>query len=273
MVVLGKESLSAAMNAKIIGPSSGEAVVLSHGFGADQSIWDKILPCLALSHRVVLFDWSFSGAVKDKNIFDPVKYSSYDAFADDLIVILEELNVKTATFVGHSMSGMIGCIAAVKCPDLFKKLILVGASPRYINTEEEEFGFKRTDVDQLISSIETNLQTWASNFAPLVIDHNDPLSIEKFEKLLNLMSPEAALSTAKVVFYSDNSHILEKIVTPCVIVQTVNDVVVPISSVNYMKKKIKNASTVVEMIETDGHFPQLTAHDQLMEVLNRYITS
>ena len=129
--MLGTEKgLSAAMNARIIG-SGNEAIVLAHGYGADQSFWDKITPCLTLSYRVLVFDWNFSGAVKDPNLYDSDKYSSFDAFSDDLIALLDEFRLQGSVFMGHSMSGMIGCIASVKRPELFKRLILIGASPRY----------------------------------------------------------------------------------------------------------------------------------------------
>lgn len=125
-----EKGLSAALNAKIIG-SGTEPMILAHGYGGDQSIWDKILPFLTQHYKILLFDWPFSGSVKDSTLFDPVKYSSYEAFANDLITILDENSLKSAVFIGHSMSGMIGCIASTKRPELFNRLILVGASPGY----------------------------------------------------------------------------------------------------------------------------------------------
>lgn len=124
--------LASAMNAKLTG-SGTETIVLAHGFGGDQSVWDKIVPDLAEHFRVVVFDWLFSGAVKDQSLYDPDKYGTYDAFASDLIDLADELNLKSFIFVGHSMAGMIGCIAAVKRPQLFKTLLLLGASPKYVH--------------------------------------------------------------------------------------------------------------------------------------------
>ncbi|RZC13931.1 putative strigolactone esterase DAD2 [Glycine soja] len=99
---------------------------------AMERIWDKILPLLLpQNYRLITFDWPFAGTVKDQNLYDPVKYSSVEGFADDLITLLNKMDLKAVTFVGHSMSGMIGCIASVKSPQLFKTLILVGASPSY----------------------------------------------------------------------------------------------------------------------------------------------
>lgn len=127
-------SLQTAMNARIIG-SGSQTMVLAHGFGGDQSVWDKIVPHLTNHYQVVVFDWTFSGSVtvKDPNLFDPSKYSSYDPFANDLIALLDELDLESSViFVGHSMSGMIGCVASVKRPELFNRLVIVAASPRYI---------------------------------------------------------------------------------------------------------------------------------------------
>lgn len=133
MVIKLEESLSTAMNAKVMG-SGKETVVLAHGFGGEQSLWDKVLPVLTQNYQVVVFDWCFSGAIKDPNtLFDPEKYFSYEAFSDDLIALFEELNIDSTVFVGHSMSAMIGCIASIKRPNLFKKLVLVSPSPRYLH--------------------------------------------------------------------------------------------------------------------------------------------
>lgn len=116
------------MNGKMVG-SGKETIILAHGYGGDQSVWDKILPKLCESYKIVLFDWSFSGAVL-KGHFDVEKYSSYEAFADDLIALADEMKLESSIFVGHSMSGIIGCIASIKRPTLFKRLILVSSSPR-----------------------------------------------------------------------------------------------------------------------------------------------
>lgn len=62
------------MNAKIIG-SGTETIVLAHGYGGDQSFWEKITPLLADRHRLLLFDWCFSGAVKDPSLYDPTRYT------------------------------------------------------------------------------------------------------------------------------------------------------------------------------------------------------
>ncbi|KAK7304877.1 hypothetical protein VNO77_42770 [Canavalia gladiata] len=261
-----KKSLSTALNARTIG-SGKETIVLCHGFGTDQSIWDKIIPLLAENYTLVLFDWPFSGAVTDKSLYDHAKYTSYEPYADDLITLIEEMDLKCITFVGHSMSAMIGCIASTKKPELFKRLILVAASPRYINTEDYKGGFEKSDIEKLVSTIELQYENWVSAYAPIAVDPNDAISIDKFQNCLKNMGAEVAVSLAKAVFFSDYREMLEKVHIPCTIIQSSNDAAVPFSVGHYIEKKIKGVSTL-EFIDMSGHFPQLNAHLKLIEILN-----
>ena len=137
---------------------------------------------------------------------------------------------------------------------------------RYINSEGYEGGFEITEVEQIFSSMESNFHQWASSFAPLGVGSDDPVTVDKYKKCWQSMRPEVALYVTKLVFYSDQRNVLEKVVIPCTIIQTTNDVVVPVSVGDYMMKMIKAKSTA-EIIEADGHFPQLTAHVQFLEVL------
>lgn len=261
-----QKSLSTSMNARMIG-SGKDTIILAHGYGGDQSFWDKVLSSFAQRFQVLVFDWSFSGAAPNQQ-FDAAKYSSYDAFADDLISLMEEMNLKSSVFVGHSMSGMIGCIASVKRPDLFKRLVLVSSSPGFINTEDYEGGFEMSGIEQLFKDMESNYDQWASGFASGVMDKTDPSSVEKFTKSLKTMGVEIALPLAKTIFLSDHRPVLEKVTVPCTIIATKNDAVVPDSVPTYMQKKIAGETTL-EVIDTDGHFPQLTAHDQFLQVLDK----
>lgn len=116
------------MNARVFG-NVGETLVLAHGYGGSRFIWDDVVPSLAEKFRVVVFDWSFSGAADDGGYSD--RRFSYHDFADELVALMDELGLTGTVFLGHSMAGMIGCIASLARPDLFSQLVLVGASPRF----------------------------------------------------------------------------------------------------------------------------------------------
>ncbi|CAN1331269.1 Strigolactone esterase D14 [Linum perenne] len=140
---------------------------------------------------------------------------------------------------------------------------------KYMNAEDYEGGFEGSHIEDLINNIQTNFSKWAPSFAAMVIGRggdNVPSAVEKFGNSLLNMEPKVALSVAKTVFYCDYRGVLGKVTTPTTIVQTTNDAAVPTSVAYYMHERIKGKSTV-EIIDTDGHFPHLTASDDLLDLL------
>ncbi|CAA7408837.1 unnamed protein product [Spirodela intermedia] len=268
MVVLEKREIL-AQNAKIVG--SGETtIVLAHGYGADQSIWEYVLPELTKRCRVVVFDWNFGAAVDRHGSRETSKQSIFEAFSEDLVSLMDSMGLKNVVFLGHSMSGMVGCIASIKRPDLFRRLILLGASPRYLNSEDYEGGFERPHVEALFTSIESNFQTWARAFVGLVVGQDHPSEAAKFCKSLLRMGSDVALAMARVIFLSDLREVLHSVAVPCTVVNGTRDVVVPTSVSSYIQTRIKSEAAL-ELLDFNGHFPQLTAHKALVNAIERLL--
>lgn len=116
------------LNVRVEG-SGQKTLVLAHGFGTDQSVWQRILPYFTPYYRVILYDLVCAGSV-NPDFFDFRRYTTLDAYVDDLLNILDAHRVDRCAYVGHSVSAMIGILASIRRPELFSKLILVGASPR-----------------------------------------------------------------------------------------------------------------------------------------------
>ena len=78
---------------------SGRPVVLIHGYPLSGRAWDKQLPVLLDDgHRVITYDRRGFG-----NSSQPTTGYDYDTFATDLHVLLETLDLRDVTLVGHSM--------------------------------------------------------------------------------------------------------------------------------------------------------------------------
>ena len=117
-----------ALNVRVVG--SGEKIlVLAHGIGTDQSAWQRIVPLFKPYYRIILYDLVCAGSV-NPDYFDFRRYTTLDAYVDDLLNILDALGVDRCAYVGHSISAMIGILASIRRPELFSKLVLIGASPR-----------------------------------------------------------------------------------------------------------------------------------------------
>ena len=77
-----------------------------------------------------------------------------------------ELDLHDVVFVGHSVSSMIGVLAAVREPERFASLVLVCPSPCYVNDEGYAGGFTRQDIDELLESLDAQLLGWSAAMAP-----------------------------------------------------------------------------------------------------------
>jgi sigma-B regulation protein RsbQ len=114
-------------NVKVSG-SGEQLMIFAHGFGCDQHMWHFVAPAFEDTYRVVLFD-SIGAGQSDLTAYDRVHHSSLQGYADDLLAICRELDMVGGIFVGHSVSAMIGVLAAIRDPERFAKLVLIGPFP------------------------------------------------------------------------------------------------------------------------------------------------
>ena len=147
------------------GTAHGRPMLFAHGFGCDQSMWRYVWPAFAEDHRIILFDHVGAGG-SDASTWDPDRYSTLEGYAQDVLAIVRELDLEDVVYVGHSVSAMIGVLAAAEDPGRFGELVLVAPSPRYIDDEDYVGGFTREDVDGLLESMGSNYLGWSNAMAP-----------------------------------------------------------------------------------------------------------
>ncbi|KDP32038.1 hypothetical protein JCGZ_12499 [Jatropha curcas] len=259
-----------AHNVKVLG-SGEEVIVLAHGFGTDQSVWKFLVPHLLDDYVVVLYD-NMGAGTTNPDYFDFERYSIIEGFVYDLLAILEELQIKSCIFVGHSFSGMVGAIASVSRPDLFSKLILLSATPRLLNDEDYYGGFEQEDIEQIFEGVKSNYKAWCSGFAPMVVGGDmESVAVQEFSRTLFNMRPDIALSLAQVIFLTDMRHVLPSVTVPCHILQSTKDMAVPIAVSEYLHQNFGGPS-IVELISTCGHLPQLSSPDIVIPVIVKHIS-
>ncbi|CAN6456348.1 unnamed protein product [Victoria cruziana] len=258
MVSEGASGNAFLSNVKVMGgPDSKKTIVLSHGYGGEQSVWRHLLPWLLLhGHRVVTFDLVFSAA------------SSFEDYAEGLISLMESLNINRSFFLGHSMSAMVGCRAAIKKPELFCHLILLCGSPRYLNANNYEGGFELSGIEEMLANMEKDFYSWTQAFPPAALGTQDPKLCKEFQDSLLRMNPDDAIPLLRTIFLTDNRDILQKMLIPSTIVQTQKDMVVPVSVAQYLHENLGGESSVV-ILPVEGHMPQLTAPTLLLTAVEK----
>ncbi len=262
-------SVAARNNISLSGPVAAQPMLFAHGFGCDQHMWKDVAPAFEDQYRIVLFDHVGAGG-SDLSAFSRSKYGSLEGYADDVLEICRELELHDVIFVGHSVSAVIGVLAAAKEPERFGRLILIGPSPRYIDDEGYTGGFTRDDIEGLLDSLDSNYLGWAQAFAPVIMGSEQPLELQ--DELTNSFcrtDPEIARHFARVTFLSDNRADLERVATPTLILQCSDDVIAPQPVGDYVHRQIRD-STLVQM-EATGHCPNLSAPEETIAAIRDFL--
>jgi sigma-B regulation protein RsbQ len=251
--------------------SGAPPIVFAHGFGCDQNMWRFVAPAFTDSHAVVLFDHVGAGQ-SDLASYDRRKYASLAGYATDVLEICAALELSDVVFVGHSVSAMIGVLAARREPDRFKALVLVGPSPRYIDDVDYVGGFSRTDIDGLLDSLDSNYLGWSSAMAPAIMGNADrPELGAELTNSFCRTDPDIASHFARVTFLSDNRQDLGEVRVPTLVLQCTDDVIAPEAVGDYVHRNMP-ASRLIRMNAT-GHCPNLSAPAETIDAIGGLLRS
>ena len=251
---------------------SGPAtVIFAHGFGCDQNMWRHFAPKFGEQYQTILFDL-VGGGDSDLASYDRTKYSSLHGYANDVLEIIEEFAARPVIYVGHSVSAMIGMLAAIKAPHRFAANVMIAPSPSFINDGAYIGGFTRADIDELLQTLESNYLGWSSTMAPAIM--GAPNGPELGEELTNSFcrtNPEIAKHFARVTFLADHRADLANVTTPTLIIQSDDDILAPVNVGHYMHEHIANSS--LSLVKNVGHCPHLTVPGQSQNATEAFLNS
>jgi pimeloyl-ACP methyl ester carboxylesterase len=104
----------------------GEPVALLHGYTARLEFLGDLADSLARDHRVIVLDQRGFG--ESSKLSDPARFGR--KMGDDVVALLDELNIRRAHLVGHSMGALIAANVAARFPDRAVSVGLI-AGPFY----------------------------------------------------------------------------------------------------------------------------------------------
>jgi sigma-B regulation protein RsbQ len=258
-------------NVTVGGRPDGRPMVFAHGFGCDQGMWRHVAPAFEDDHRVVLFDHVGAGG-SDLAAYDAARHGRLQGYAADVIEILDALDLPPVVFVGHSVSAMIGALAAIERPELFERLVLVGPSPRYIDDEGYRGGFSADEISELLDTMDANYLGWSQHIAPVIMGvPEQPQLGEELAGSFCRTDPTIARRFARTTFLSDNRSDLANVRTPSLIVQCKADVIAPLEVGTYVHEHLAGSDLIV--LDATGHCPNLSAPDELVAAIKSYLAA
>jgi sigma-B regulation protein RsbQ len=255
-------------NVKVIGEGT-QTMLFAHGFGCDQNMWRYVIPAFENDYRIVLFDYVGAGK-SDRSAYVQSRYSTLNGYADDVLDICKALNLKNIIFIGHSVSSMIGVLAANRQPELFSDLIFIGPSPRYINDEGYVGGFEQKDIAGLLDTMDKNYIGWANFLGPAIMKNPDrPELAEELTASFCSTDPKIARRFAEVTFFADNRADLIEIRVPSLIMQCSDDLIAPLEVGEYLAKNIPLST--LKVMKATGHCPHMSSPEETIDVINDYL--
>jgi len=256
------------VNVSGTGPAT---MVFAHGFGCDQNMWRLMAPSYEARYRTLRYDLAGSGQ-SDLATYDRARYDTLHGHADDLVAVLREFAEEPVVFVGHSVSAMIGLLAGVKAPELFRAHIMLGPSPCYIDDGDYVGGFSRDDIESLLETMEGNYLGWSSSMAPAIM--GAPGQPELADELTNSFcrtDPDIASHFARVTFLSDNRADLPRLQAPALNLQCRDDLLPPRPGRRDLARTLPQAT--LRVIENVGHCPHLSAPSASMQAMDEFLAA
>lgn len=246
-------------------------MVFVHGFGCNQQMWRLLAPDFAAAYRVVLLDLVGAGH-SDLAAYNPVRYNSLAAHAEDVVEVLHALDLHDVVLVGHSVGASIAMLAAIAEPERVAQLVLVAPSPRYLNDVGYCGGFEPADVHELLADMSNNYLGWSGNITPVIMGHADrpELAAELNTSFCNT-DPVIARHFARVTFLADNRADLSLVRTPSLILQCAHDALAPLAVGTYMHRQLPGSKLV--MLDTSGHCPHLSVPQATSAAIQQFLRS
>lgn len=265
------EQIIGRNNVRVSG-SGTQPMLFAHGFGCDQNMWRYVAPAFESEYKVILFDYVGSGK-SDLGFYDAERYSSLEGYAEDVLDICHALDLRDVIFVGHSVSSMIGVLAANREPELFDRLVLIGPSARYVNDlPEYQGGFERPDLEGLLQMMDSNYIGWANFLAPVIMKNDDrPELAEELEASFCSTDPIIARRFAEATFFADNRADAAQVTVPSLILQCADDSIAPQSVGEHLRETMKGST--YRLLDVTGHCPQLSHPSATIDAIREYVST
>jgi sigma-B regulation protein RsbQ len=258
-------------NVRVFGRGT-QPMLFAHGFGCDQNMWRFVTPAFADDYRIVLFDYVGSGK-SDLAAYDVKRDATLNGYASDVLEVCHALDLQDVIFVGHSVSSMVGVLAANREPALFERLILIGPSPRYINDAPAYVGgFERSDIEGLLETMEKNYIGWANFLAPAIMKNPDhPELASELVTSFCSTDPVIARRFAEATFFADNRSDLAAVEVPSLIMQCSDDMIAPTSVGEYVSRQLRGST--LRHLRATGHCPHMSHPEETVAVMREYLRS
>src|SRR5580698_21050 len=241
----------------------GPAVVLSHGYLMDSSMFDPQVAVLAPEYRVIAWDERGFGGTRATGPF------SYWDSARDVLALLDHLGIEQAVLGGMSQGGFLSLRAALLAPDRVRALVLIDsqsglenpeAAPAYEQMEQIWLEHGPEPVQDVVAGIILGEPGGPVDYAPW------------FAKWAELDRDETELAFRCLMDRDDITGRLGEISCPALILHGTADAAIPMADAEVVRDGLAGPATLVQ-VEGGSHAANLSHPDDVNLAILAFLRS
>ena len=255
-----------------------QTLLFLHGLGSNYKGWRKLADALSGKYRCIAMDFPGYGASSKGNFPISMKF-----FANTVLELVEHLQLKNLTLVGHSMGGQVAMAAVLQRPELFEKLVLIAPAGfetfnhtghQWLRNIYNPMVLKGMSMEQTIANFEANFYQFPSDARFMIDDRLSMMQTDAFDYYCKLIPRCAAAMLDEPVFPR-----LKEIKLPTLILFGQNDQLIPNKMVNptlttRMVGEIgasQIAGSQLTMLYNCGHFMQWECAERIAGAIREFV--
>lgn len=243
----------------------GPDVVLIHGWGLHGGVWADIARALAADFRVTVPDLPGHGRSR---AYLPATYTPE--------VLAEEVRgglSGPAVWVGWSLGGLVALAAAQHNPHAVTRLVLVGATPKYVRSADWPHAMSPTVLEQFARNLEQDYGGTFERFLTLqTAAGEDRAMLRRWrDEMFRYGEPPAAALQAglRLLQEEDRRATLPGVATPALVIHGGRDRLAPVGAARFLAQQLPQAR--LEIMPAAGHAPFLSHPAWFLEKLREFI--
>lgn len=219
-----------------------KAILIIHGFGGGTYDEEYLTNRIQLIRNYDVYTFTLPGHDGIKSNMTEEKWINK---TEEMIQFLINNNYKTIYVIGHSMGGVLAARLASKYKEI-KKLVLLAAAFRYLE-------FKDNEID-VVKSL-TKVPTLAKEYKDEFISRLQKMPIPAIKEFMNTIK--------------NNQEILKNINMPTLIIQGLDDKLVPPETAEYIYNEIPSVKK--EILKEDGVNHDIFRSNKKETIINEII--
>ncbi|MGZ8252004.1 MAG: pimeloyl-ACP methyl ester esterase BioH [Methylophilaceae bacterium] len=246
---------------------NSQPLLLIHGWGMHGGVWQPIVAQLAQHFSLYIVDLPGMGFSTTASSGD------LSAIAEQVIATLPT-NETGWNVCGWSLGGQVAMRMALQRPDLIERLVLVGATPKFVNDDSWQLGMDASVFQQFADNISQDYATTLMKFLTLqCMRASDARNTIKQLRESFAKRPVPSIATLQsaldILLASDLRAEVKQLGQATLIVHGDRDSLAPVAAAHWLAEHLPSA----QLVEIAGasHAPFLSHPEQFMQALLAFL--